>query len=52
MSAIQNVMVFGAGISGKGAAAELAEQGKTVFLYDDTPKVLEPGLSDLLASHG
>ena len=32
MSAIQNVMVFGAGISGKGAAAELAEQGKTVFL--------------------
>ncbi|MDY6292069.1 MAG: UDP-N-acetylmuramoyl-L-alanine--D-glutamate ligase [Succiniclasticum sp.] len=52
MSEIQNVMVFGAGISGKGAAAELAEQGKTVFLYDDTPKVLEPELADALAANG
>ena len=52
MSGIQNVMVFGAGISGKGAAMELSEQGKTVFLYDDTPKELEPGLAAQLAQHG
>ena len=52
MSGIQNVMVFGAGISGKGAAIELAEQGKTVFLYDDTPKELEPELAAKLAHHG
>ncbi len=52
MSDVQNVMVFGAGISGKGAAAELAEQGKTVFLYDDTPKKLEPELEELLARNG
>lgn len=52
MSDVQNVMVFGAGISGKGAAAELAEQGKTVFLYDDTPKSLEPELEELLARNG
>ena len=52
MSGIQNVMVFGAGISGKGAAMELAEQGKTVFLYDDTPKELEPELAEKLAQHG
>ena len=37
MSGIEKVMVFGAGISGKGAAMELADQGKTVFLYDDMP---------------
>ena len=52
MSDVQNVMVFGAGISGKGAAMELAEQGKTVFLYDDTPKQLEPELNELLVRHG
>ena len=52
MSGIQNVMVFGAGISGKGAAAELAEQGRTVYLYDDTPKKLEPELEESLARHG
>jgi len=52
MSGIQNVMVFGAGISGKGAAMELAEQGKTVFLYDDSPKELEPELAAQLAQHG
>ena len=45
-------MVFGAGISGKGAAMELAEQGKTVFLYDDTPKELEPGLAESLKRNG
>ena len=52
MSDMQNVMVFGAGISGKGAAMELAEQGKTVFLYDDTPKQLEPELEELLMRNG
>ncbi len=52
MSSIQRVMVFGAGISGKGAAAELAGAGKTVFLYDDTPKELEPELADTLAVGG
>jgi UDP-N-acetylmuramoylalanine--D-glutamate ligase len=52
MSGIQNVMVFGAGISGKGAAMELTEQGKTVFLYDDTPKELESELTAQLAQHG
>ena len=52
MSDMQNVMVFGAGISGKGAAMELAEQGKAVFLYDDTPKKLEPELEELLARYG
>ena len=52
MSDIQNVMVFGAGISGKGAAKELAEQGRTVYLYDDTPKQLEPELEELLARQG
>ena len=52
MSDIQNVMVFGAGISGKGAAMELAEQGKTVYLYDDTPKKLEPELEESLARQG
>ena len=52
MSGIQNVMVYGAGISGKGAAAELAGQGKTVYLYDDTPKTLEPELAASLAAHG
>ena len=52
MSDIQNVMVFGAGISGKGAATELAEQGRTVYLYDDTPKQLEPELEELLARQG
>ena len=31
---------------------ELAEQGKTVFLYDDTPKELEPELAAKLAHHG
>ncbi|MBR4908489.1 MAG: UDP-N-acetylmuramoyl-L-alanine--D-glutamate ligase [Acidaminococcaceae bacterium] len=52
MSDIQNVMVFGAGISGKGAAAELADQGKTVFLYDDSPKTLELDLTEKLAKCG
>ena len=52
MSDIQKVMVFGAGISGKGAAAELAKQGKTVFLYDDSPKTLEPELEAALAAKG
>ena len=52
MSDIQNVMVFGAGISGKGAAMELVEQGRTVYLYDDTPKQLEPELEELLARQG
>jgi len=52
MSDIQKVMVFGAGISGKGAAEELADQGKTVYLYDDAPKTLDPELTEKLASHG
>ena len=48
MSGIEKVMVFGAGISGKGAAMELADQGKIVFLYDDMPKDLEPELTEML----
>jgi UDP-N-acetylmuramoylalanine--D-glutamate ligase len=52
MSGIEKVMVFGAGISGKGAAMELADQGKTVFLYDDMPKDLEPELTEMLARNG
>lgn len=45
-------MVFGAGISGKGAAMELADQGKTVFLYDDMPKDLGPELTEMLERNG
>ena len=41
MSEVQAVMVFGAGISGRGAAMELAALGKQVFLYDDTPRNLD-----------
>lgn len=52
MSAIQTVMVFGAGISGKGAAEELAAEGKTVYIYDDTPQLPEKELEALLEKNG
>ena len=52
MASIQSVMVFGAGISGKGAAAELAAEGKTVYLYDDAPRPLEKELAELLGRQG
>ncbi len=46
------VMVYGAGISGKGAAGELASLGKSVLLYDDNDKALEPELVSLLEKSG
>lgn len=47
-----SVMVFGAGISGRGVAGELAKTGHRVFLYDDTPHELEPALAAMLTRNG
>lgn len=52
MSEVQAVMVFGAGISGRGAAMELAALGKQVFLYDDTPRNLDFEFIELLVQNG
>ena len=47
-----SVMVFGAGISGRGVAGELAKAGRQVFLYDDAPRGPEPALAAMLARNG
>ena len=42
------VIVYGAGISGRGAAEVLAKAGQQVFLYNDSPCTVEPALEQLL----
>ena len=49
---VKTVMVYGAGISGRGAAEVLAERGQQVYLYNDTPCSLDAGLAHKLAAHG
>ncbi len=46
------VIVYGAGISGRGAADVLARQGQQVFLYNDTQCEIENDLAQTLATHG
>lgn len=47
------VMVYGAGISGRGAAEVLAQQNKIVYLYNDTDCQLDTALlQQLEAVHG
>ena len=38
------VIVYGAGISGRGAAEVLARHGQQVFLYNDNPCTIEEPL--------
>ena len=38
------VIVYGAGISGRGAAQVLADRGQQVYLYNDAPAKVEPEL--------
>lgn len=46
------VIVYGAGISGRGAAQVLAKRGKQVYLYNDADCVLDAGLQQELAGCG
>ena len=48
----KSVIVYGAGISGRGAAEVLAKHGQKVFLYNDTPCNLEPQLLQALEAVG
>ena len=48
----KSVIVYGAGISGRGAAEVLAKRGQKVFLYNDTPCNLEPQLLQALEGVG
>ena len=48
----QAVIVYGAGISGRGAAEVLAKAGQQVFLYNDSPCTVDPALEDLLRQAG
>ncbi len=46
------VIVYGAGISGRGAAEVLAKAGQQVFLYNDSDCQVEPALAELLQQAG
>ena len=46
------VIVYGAGISGRGAAQVLADKKQQVYLYNDMDCTLEPQLLQLLESVG
>lgn len=46
------VIVYGAGISGRGAAQVLAARGQQVYLYNDAPVSVEPELEAALAACG
>ena len=48
----KSVIVYGAGISGCGAAEVLAEHGQKVFLYNDKPCTIEPVLLAALKAVG
>lgn len=52
MSTQKATMVYGAGISGKGAAEVLAHRGRKVFLYNDNPCTIEENLLELLKKQG
>ena len=52
MSEQKATMVYGAGISGKGAAEVLAHRGQRVFLYNDNSCKIENELQCLLESLG
>ena len=43
-----SAIVYGAGISGRGAAEVLAKHGEQVFLYNDNPTSISEELSALL----
>ena len=46
------VIVYGAGISGRGAAGVLAQAGQQVFLYNDNPCTIEQELQVALQAAG
>ncbi|MBR5797201.1 MAG: UDP-N-acetylmuramoyl-L-alanine--D-glutamate ligase, partial [Phascolarctobacterium sp.] len=48
----KSVIVYGAGISGRGAAEVLAKHGKQVFLYNDSECKIEDSLAQALAANG
>lgn len=56
MDAVRNiqgpVIVYGAGISGRGAAEVMAHLGMQVFLYNDEPCTIEEKLVQLLRAKG
>lgn len=45
-------VVYGAGISGRGAVEVLARRGEQVFLYNDNPCELEAALIEAMAKNG
>ena len=51
MTETKSVIVYGAGISGRGAAEVLAKHGKQVFLYNDSECKIEDSLAQALAAH-
>lgn len=52
MAVTKPVIVYGAGISGCGAAQVLADKGQQVYLYNDQPCTIKPELEALLAASG
>lgn len=52
MSKKTPVIVYGAGISGRGAAQVLAAKGQQVYLYNDAPVNVEPELEAALTAVG
>ena len=52
MTETKSVIVYGAGVSGRGAAEVLAKHGKQVFLYNDSECKIEDSLAQALATNG
>ena len=52
MTETKSVIVYGAGVSGRGAAEVLARHGKQVFLYNDSECKIEDSLAQALATNG
>lgn len=52
MADIKPVIVYGAGISGRGAAQVLAAKGQQVYLYNDNPVSIDKKLEAVLAAVG
>ena len=48
----EKIIVYGAGISGRGAAEVLARHGRTVYLYNDDAAVIYGDLTALLQERG
>ncbi len=46
------VVVYGAGISGRGAVQVLAKRGQEVYLYNDTPCQLDDETTEAMVSVG